>query len=417
MGLKNQEIITAIINASTATFKDRIPNVTQLSVAEFGSAVLENEVTRNEFVNALVNRIGMSFLSSKGYKNPLAVLNKGKVSHGNRVQEIFVDLIKAQNYDADKAQNELFKRVMPKVDVIYHQLDRQDMYKITIQDDTLRQAFVEENGLQNVVNGIIESMTTSDEQDTFLLTKQLMQIYGTEGRFTPVVVPFPNDEATVKQCMVEIKAHANDLTFLSNKYNNGGVNAFTKKPNQVIFINSRFDAQVDVELLAQAFNMDLTDFQSRKFVIDDFGGLSNVVCILADENWLQIYDVLYETRSAENPQGLYRNWFLHHWQILSTSRFSNAVIFQTTTPTVTEVVLTPPTATVAKKGSLQMHVEVKGTNNPPSRCIYSVNGTASSISPLGLLYVGADETVSPLTVTAKNAFNPLIQDTTTITVV
>lgn len=414
---KNVDILNAILNGASDEYKARIPQATQTNFAELGTAILEYTPTRNEFTDALVNRIAFAFVTSKSYKNPLSMFVKGKVPFGKSIEEIFVDIITAQAYDIDTAESELFKRVRPPVSAIFHTLNRQDMYKVTIERQTLRQAFLSEDGLGKVVSGIINSMTTSDEQDTYLLMKNLLQAYGTEGRFYPVTVTAPVDEQTVKQAVVEIKAMSNQFTFLKSNYNDAGVSTHTPKANQVILIDPDFDARVDVELLAQAFNMSKAEFESRKVLVDDFGGLENVVCILVDEDWFQVYDNEYTTENVRNAQGLYENYFLHHWQTLSTSRFSNAVIFQTVTPTLTAIDLLPATANISKKGSLQFSIVTTGTNNPPSKVTYSHDGVDSYISPTGLMYVGANETVSPITVTATSTFNELITDTAIITVV
>jgi len=414
----NIDIINAIRDNASADFKARIPEATQDNVIALGDAILEFKSGRNEFVDAIVDRIAFAWVSSRNYKNPLAMFNKGKIPYGKTIEEIHVDLLEAQTFSPETAENEIFKRVKPPVSAIFHELNRQDRYKVTVSIPQLRLAFLNpEGGLNDLVSGLIQSMTNSDEQDQFLLTKNLFNIYATAGRFYPVTVPPAIDDASIRQIMVQIKAMSNYFTFMDTKYNDANVNTHAPKVNQVILIDPLFDAQVDVELLAQAFNMSRADFEARKVVTNDFGGVENVLCMIVDEDWFQIYDNLYETESIYNGEGLYMNYWLHHWQTFSVSRFKNSVIFQTTTPTVTAVDVTPATATVAKKGSQQFEVSVTGTNNPPAKCNFEVDGTDSYISPLGLLYVGANETVSPLTVTATNVFNPAVSDTATVTVV
>lgn len=416
---KNVDIINAILNGMSDDAKANIPAVTQANMAELGSALLDNPNSFNQFLVGLVDRIAFSFVSSKAYENPLKALTKGNVPFGKTIQEIFVNKIKAQEYDVEDAEQTLFKRHLPEVSAIYHTLNRQDMYPTTVELMTLRQAFLEQDGLQKVIDEIIMEMTSSDEDDTFLLTKNLMNIYGVEGRFYNVTIPAPIDEATVRNAVVQIKAVSNDMTFRKTKFNNAGVRTHTKKNNQVLFVDSYFDAQVDVELLAQAFNMSKAEFNTRKIVVDDFGGLPNVVAILADEDWLQIWDNLNETRTADNGKGLYTNYFRHHWQTLSTSRFSNAVIFTSVAPTLASIDVTPATATVAKKGTQQFDVVPTGTNLPPSGVTWSHDGNSERtfVSPTGLLYVGSDETQNPLTVTATSTFDALITDTAVVTVV
>ena len=199
-------------------------------------------------------------------------------------------------------------------------------------------------------------------------------------------------------------------------------NNFTKKEDQIVLINTKFDAIVDVEVLASAFNMSKADFIGRRVLVDDFGGLDNVLCAVVDKNWFMVYDKLIKTKRKENEQGLYYNIFLHHWQTLSTSIFENAVLFVTVAPTLTEITITPQTATVPTGFTQQLNVEVTGgTNNPPSKVKWIITGATDSstfISSTGLLYIGKNETgtTGDITVTATSVYNDLISDSATITI-
>lgn len=416
---KNIDIINAVINGAPQSFQDRFPLETRTSLAELGSSILQDERLQNEFLYGLVNKIAFQMITSKAYRNPLRGLIKGLVEFGDTIEEIFVSNIKAQVYSRDDAENELFKQHLPTVSAIYHKINREEVYPVTVTYAQLRRAFFVEGAMQNLVNSIIEEMTSSDEDDTFQLMKHLMFIYGTEGRFYNKTISPPADEATVRNAVVQIKAISNDMTFRKPKYNNAGVPSHSTKSEQVIFMNSLFDAQVDVELLARAFNKSLAEFEADKIVIDDFGGLENVVAILADRNWLQVWDTLNTMKSVENGLGLYTNYFRHHHQILSTSRFMPAVIFTSVAPTLVSIDVTPATANVAKKGTQQFEVVPTGTNNPPSSVTWSHDGAdpKTTVSPTGLLYVGPNETTSPLTVTATSTFDELITDTAIVTVV
>ena len=55
-------------NAST-TYQERIPEATRNNISKVGSAILNYEPARNEFLNALMNRIGYVIVTSKLVKN------------------------------------------------------------------------------------------------------------------------------------------------------------------------------------------------------------------------------------------------------------------------------------------------------------------------------------------------------------
>ena len=80
--------------------------------------------------------------------------------------------------------------------------------------------------------------------------------------------------------------------------------------------------------MAAAFNIDRVELWGRIVEVDDLG-IEGAQALLVDEDWFVCVDTLLETRSAENPDGLFRNYFLHHWGIYSISRFLPAVLFST----------------------------------------------------------------------------------------
>lgn len=416
---KSVDLLNAIRNGASEAYKERIPTATQANIAQVGSAILSFTADRNEFVNALLNRIGLVVVKNKLYENPLKEFKKGMLEWGKSIEEVYVDLIEAQAFDPKLAETELFKRNLPDVKAIFHQVNRQDMYPTTVSNEQIKMAFLSDEGFSNLIDKIVQSLYTSDNLDEFLLMKGLIHQYGVEGKFKMIAVTPVTDEATAKLALKTIKSTSNKLTFMSKDYNFAGVNTVTPKEDQIILIDTDFDAMVDVEVLAAAFNMDKADFIGRRVLVDNFGGLTNVLCALVDRDWFMVYDKLITSEEVYNPKGLYYNYFLHHWQVMSTSQFANAVLFVTVAPTVATVVLTPATATVAKGQSLQFNVEVTGTGNPPSKCTFEVDGTDSYISSTGLLIVGENESVvgGDLTVTATNVFDGSKSDTATITVV
>lgn len=423
---KSTTLLNAIRTGATDEYKARIPLATQKNLAEVGSGILNWGSTRNEFVNALFNRIGKVVISDKMFENPLKEFKKGMLEYGKTIEEVFVDLIQENAFDVSKSESELYKRNLPSVKSVFHELNRKGFYKTTVENEQLNLAFTSEDGMGMLVDKIISKLYTSDEYDEYLYMKNIINQFGKEGKFTVVTMAAATDEASAKVALTKIKEVSNDMTFMNAKYNHAGVKTHTPKEDQIVLIGTKFDALIDVEVLASAFNMGKADFIGRRVLIDDFGGLSDVVCAIVDREWFMVFDKLMRTEDMYNPQGLYYNYFLHHWQVLSASIFHNAVVFQTSTPTLTAVTLSPATATVNKGCSVQFAVEVTGTNNPSSKVTYTHDGTSANtyITTTGLLVLGDDETgtadtegVMVVTVTATSVFKPLITDTSAVTVV
>lgn len=70
------DILNAVRNDASLSFQERVPVATQEDIKTYGSAVLNFPGLANEFLDALVNRIGKVILSSRLYKNPFAMLKR-----------------------------------------------------------------------------------------------------------------------------------------------------------------------------------------------------------------------------------------------------------------------------------------------------------------------------------------------------
>lgn len=419
------QLLNVIRSDASQAYKDRVPEATQDNIAEIGNPILNYEATRNEFLDALVNRIGMVIITSRSYNNPLKRFKKGMMSLGETVEEIFVNIIKAEPYylvdDQGKtaAQDE-FERRLPNVLAAFHKRNRQDKYPVTIQNDDLRTAFLSYQGVEDLVSKIIEAVYTSDEYDEFLLMKNVFFEAGMRGALRPVTVPGLDSDVNAKKTMTIFRQTALDLTFMRSDSNFMGVTTHTPLDEQVIFILSSVAATVDVEVLASAFNMDKTNFIGRRVIVDDFGGLEKegVIAIAADEDWFMVFDNYLTMTSDYVASRLYYNYFLHHWETLSYSPFKNVVAFTTTAPSITTVAVTPGTASVTKAagGTVQLTASVTGTGLISNNVTWTITEDANaSVNSSGLVTIKPGITVDSLTVTATSKLDNTKSGTATIT--
>jgi hypothetical protein len=108
---------------------------------------------------------------------------------------------------------------------------------------------------------------------------------------------------------------------------------WTPKEDQILILNAAISANLDLDVLAYAFNLDKAQIQAQTIDVDDFGG-EPVLAILTDKSFFQVYDNLMKVDSFYNPDTLSFKYFLHHWQTYGYNLYSNAVAFTYTPKTV-----------------------------------------------------------------------------------
>jgi hypothetical protein len=219
-------------------------------------------------------------------------------------------------------------------------------------------AFLSINGVQDLISKIIDAVYTGAEYDEFLLFKYLMIKAIAHGMMKPVSI---GDGTDMKDAAVAFRATSNNMTFLKTTYNMNGVHTKTDKGNQIIFMDSTYNAKYDVNVLASAFNMDKAEFMGSLYLIDDWTTfdndrfaeiransdmleevtaeelslLNNVKAVIVDEEWFQVYDNQTKFTEVYVSSGEYWNYNLNIWKTVSSSPFSNAVVFVTSSATIT----------------------------------------------------------------------------------
>jgi hypothetical protein len=436
------DVLNVIRNNASVDFRNYVPVATADadSIRTIGAIIMDYPALQNEFLSALVNRIALVIITSKMYSNPLSVLKKGVLEVGETVEEIFVNLAKPFTFDPDEAEEKLYKREIPDVKSAFHILNYKKFYKVTISDDQLRQAFLSWAGISDLIAKIVESMYTAAEYDELEVTKYLIARQILDGRVYAVTIP-ETTTANMKSVVSTVKGVSNKFTFMNSNYNVAGVKTHTLKNEQYIIMNANFDATMDVEVLASAFNMDKAQFMGNRLMIDGFGtldtarlaelfagdstyqeisqpeleALDKIPCILIDRDYTQIYDNMYKTTEQYNGQGLYWNYFYHVWKTFSVSPFSQAVVFVPAIPSVTSVTVTPSTATVSVGQTVQLTAKVVTENFAPQSVTWESDSEFATVTAGGLVTI-LDGATGTINITAKSTFNPDISGQSVLTV-
>ena len=324
------------LNASEE-YQNRIPEATQTNIATIGQAFQTYTVLYNEFCEALINKIGRTILNQKMFENKLARFKSGAVTSPHDVEEIFIEMAKAEgSYDKD-GKNPLGRRKNPDVKVIYHRQNRQDYYAISLGDIDFIRVFRSESTLDTFIKGQINSVYSADQYDEWCAMKNVLATYknteGQTGYFDYEVSDMAKATAKkdwAKEFVKTLRKAVQDLSFASTEYNVAGVKTWSSPSELVLLVNKDVLVEVDVEQLATAFHQSETDMKVVPTIIsmDDFGTLGDTYGLLVDKEWFRIFDTLLHMETQRNAQGLFTNYFYHHHQILSASTFKNAVRFK-----------------------------------------------------------------------------------------
>lgn len=440
------EVINAVRNSADQNFRNYVPVATDdnSNLKEIGVIIMDQPALRNQFLDVITNKIALSIIQSKMWDSPLRMFTKGKLEYGETVEDIFVDMASVFQYDPEDAESTFMRRVKPQVAVEYFVMNSQVFYKTTTEDVTLRAAFTGNDGMMRLIQGIATSMYKSANYDAYQITKYLLAKRLLNGQCNTVQYT----SGSLKSLLSKVRAESNKFTFLRNDSNLAGVYNATEKSNQYILMDADVDAEIDVNELAYAFNMNKADVEQQKVIIDGFGNLDNarlnvllgndpnytpitdaqklqlnaIPCVLVDENFFMIFDKLFEMHNETfNQDGLYRQHTLHNWRVYATSAFSNNAVFVSAAPAVTSVTVSPSTVSVANgTPSVQMGVAVVATNFGSQAVNWSVDSTAATagvkVDTRGKVTIPSTFEDSTITVTATAVLDGSTAGTATITV-
>ena len=349
------EILNVIRMNANSEYQDAVPKITQATdIPKVGEVIYGTPAFANYFISALVNRIALVRVRSANFNNMYKELKKGYLEFGETVEEVFVNIAKARDFSVEKAEAREFKRTIPDVRSAFHVMNWRVQYPITIEDMELRQAFLSINGVQDLIAKLVDSIYNANEYDEYLLFKYLMIKAISHGKMYPISI---GDGTDMHEAAVQYRGMSNQLEFMESKYNDAGVRTTTRKDDQYIFMDSMYNAKYDVNVLASAFNMDKATFMGHLKLIDSWNTFDNerfdviransdgieevtadelalmadVKAVLVDKEWFQIYDNLDKMTEQYCASGMYWNYFYNVWKTISSSPFSNAIVFVTST--------------------------------------------------------------------------------------
>lgn len=390
----DSELMSYIINVTPELASEIDLPVQGQSLAPIGKLIMSNERFKNAFINT-INLIGLTVIDRNYWENPWeGFTERGTLNWGQSVRELIVDIADVYDYNtyANNATHFL-QNVVPNVYNYIHEVNYQKFYKTTTSDEQMAMAFNTEGGLMDLIEKVIGSLYEGYKYDKYLVDKYMLCRRIVDGTITSVEID-NYASLTPRQRVSFIKNISNKMTFRSPNYNPAGVRVATPFADQIMILNTDFEADLSTEVLATSFFIDQAKFKSDLALVDGYGNhdaarlaellgdayvpftdaeltaLAAVPAVIVDREFFQDYNYSLDnmadgstngTRATSffNPETLKNNHWLHTWKVISTSPFKQAVVFtKDVTPAVSAVAVSPSTASVSQGQSLQLSAAV-----------------------------------------------------------
>ena len=447
------ELLSYIINQNPILSQEIDLPVQGESIIPIGKIISSNERYKNAFINT-VNLIGLTVIKRNGWDNPWNFTKRGDLNFGQQVRELMLDLCNVYDYNQemknDPNNTRFLKTVVPNVFNYIHEINFQKFYQTTTSDEQLAMAFSREGGLFEFIDIAISMLYESLKYDTYITDKYMLCRRILDGTTTPVQMT-NYDTMSARQRVSFMKNISNMFTFRSPNYNPAGVRKATSFDDQILIVNTQFEADFSTEVLATSYFRDEADMRARLVLIDGFDNhdtarltellgsafvaftaeeltqLRTIPAVLISREWFMDYDYTLDTNSNTkqtefyNPTTLRNNHFLHIWRIFSTSPFENAAVFTTGTPAVTKIAISPAESTISAGQTLQLTANVTATGFANKAVTWSVTKGAEqgvTVNANGLVTIPPDFTpgADAIQITATSIYTTTVTGTASITV-
>lgn len=341
---KGAKVYNVIRQSMNEVYMNTLPVATADNITQISNLLFNDRYQPglNDFVTNLINRIGLTKIENMSYNNPLSVFKKGSTPLGTDIQLLYENPANAEPYQFTNTEMaKLLSITDPDTHTAYLRRNRQDLYTKSISRAELQGAFVSWDKFEEYITGITNSLYSGNYIDEFEYTKALVDGAYESNKVIVEVVPQVIDESTGKQFVKKARALFTKMQFPSTKYNaytrfsgaKGEIKTWTTSDRVVLITTADVMAEIDVDVLAVAFNMNKADFMGRVVIVDQFDNPS-IQAVICDESWLQIYDNLFRFDEFYNARVMAWNEYLHVWGTFAISPFANAVVLATQQPTV-----------------------------------------------------------------------------------
>lgn len=385
MALSANQIYT-IVNevAQQAMGSAAIAVVDNTGLVALGNTVLGSDATKNNFINALTDRIGRTIVSFRAYHSHFPDFERDNIEWGNILQKLKIAMPNAEKDDSydliDGETVDQYKVNKAKVNQLLFTTETPWQTHITVHLQQLEKAFVDSNAMGSFISGMFGEVQNRIELAMENLSMNCVNNYMAEiikrektapNRIIKLVTEYKNktgtdyttapltaldDENFLKYVVRRINTISTTMEYMTNgSYNmssypsgtdGGCYTRHTPKSEQRMMLFIDLVNALKTNINSKAFNMEqvaidipfktvpfwqsLTSPSEIKIKSDSDDGTSDslVMGILYDREAMGTFKKKYNSiTSPINAAGQYYNVFYHMITMYYNDLTENAVVF------------------------------------------------------------------------------------------
>ncbi len=356
-------IVNSTVSQSMGT--EALTAIDERGLVAIGDAVLSSSTNTEAFLNTLVQRIGKVIFDSRTYTSKYSDMVMTEFEFGAIVQKIKVimpEFIESEAYDLTDGTS-VDQQIVSKPQVDQKLFVTRTPYSmmITIQRDTLKEAFLSEEGLGSFITSIyvqvenkialrIDTMgrncmanfiaMSEDEQTHY----RLLTIYNEETGQSLTKADALQDIPFLKWVTAFINNISDYMEEYSTQYNIENQERFTPKEHQHLKVLTSFQRTLETQMQSGAYHdgyvklngfSKVNHFQSAQTpdsisVITSNGPtpVTDIIAVMYDSEALGIFnkEEAVET-SPYNARGRYQNTFYHFKEMYFNDPSENFILF------------------------------------------------------------------------------------------
>ena len=409
---------------SGSIYHQYVPVVTDsTTIGEFGVPILDSQNLNvlNDFVS-LLKKVVFTAVYNKTFNNPLQDLEGDRMPLGQFIEDVYVNPAKARGFNVNDFAG-LLQKYEAQVATQYLSVNSDLQYCVTLTREKIRNAFTSWDALEGLISGYINSLYNGAYATRYAQTKGLVTAAFTGNNVMYEKITNPTDAASAKLLIQKMRSAYSKMRVPSTKFNawnkvkggNLALKTWSDPEDIVVLISADIEALVDVNVLAEAFNMSRTDFLGRVIVVDDFNQYnedgtvavdgSAIKAMIADKAWFKIKTQDFAMDEFYNANNRTWQYYLNDVRMCNFSLFANAVVFATADPTVAATDIEASESTVTLKAGETVNVPFELT---PANATSSVTASSSAstyadatISGKKVVIEGKAEGSATITITAN----------------
>lgn len=392
----NANILRALKQELSFEVQNHLPAEVSDNLQGVYDTILNYAPVRNEIIPSMVNRIGMQTVDSIAWRNPLARFKKEPMRYGETYEETYVNMCKGRVYDSQADFKFAFQQYQSYIMSMFHNVNLEIQYPVTITYDNLRKAFTTEYGIRDMIMAKMESAITGANWDEYLAMRDLINV-GYEKQVLPAVtVDAVTNEETAKKLLVEVKRAVGEFGFPLPENNTAGATSHAMPSNLIWITTPNVNAHVSVDALAYAFHMDRADVEVQTVIVDKFSNPA-IQGVLCDVRFFNVRDQFKEMTDQKLANVLSWNYFYTQVEMVSASPFYPIRVFTADT-VVEKPTLAVAAGTYTAGQTQEVEVTVSGGEGAYHQNLVTLeveSGATSAktyvIPGTHLLHTGADE--------------------------